>query len=103
MWRRLPDREGLLLVGPAAPTPDAGDHFEAAKAFGVRTGGTTMSTHRSRARPHSSGSTPSTSSANLQGGPQTAVTIYLTVQASCSLRGHVRYIHRRLLISRHYP
>src|SRR4051794_2105216 len=74
MWRRLPDREGLLLVGPAAPTPDAGDHLEAAKAFGVRTGGTTMSTHRSRARPHSSGSTPSTSSANLQGGPQTAVT-----------------------------
>ena len=40
---------GLLLVGPAAPPTDAGDHLDAAEAVVVRTGRTTMITHRSRA------------------------------------------------------
>ena len=40
---------GLLLVGPAAPPADAGDHLEPAEAVVVRTGRSTMSTHRSRA------------------------------------------------------
>src|SRR3954452_14162108 len=35
----------LLLLGPAPATPDAGDHLDPAKAVGLRTGRTTMSTH----------------------------------------------------------
>src|SRR4051794_2129472 len=40
----------LLLVGPAPAPADAGDHLDAAEAVVARTGRSTMSTHRSRAR-----------------------------------------------------
>ena len=39
---------GLLLVGPAPPPANAGDHLHPAKAVGLRTSRTTMITHRSR-------------------------------------------------------
>src|SRR4051795_8056597 len=41
---------GLLLVGPAPATPDACDDLDPAKAVGLRTGRSTVSTHRSRTR-----------------------------------------------------
>src|SRR3954452_12151907 len=45
----LGDDPRLVLIGPAAPPADAGDQLDAPKAVDVRTGRTTMSTHRSRA------------------------------------------------------
>ena len=39
---------GLLLVRPAPPPANAGDHLHPAKAVGLRTSRTTMITHRSR-------------------------------------------------------
>ena len=52
LWR--PDALGhdprLLLQDPAPAPADAGDHLDAAKAVGLRTGRSTMSTPRSRTR-----------------------------------------------------
>src|SRR3712207_5316613 len=45
-----------------------------------------MSTHRSKTRRHPSGPTSSTSSADLQGAPQTTVTLLGTVAAPNSRR-----------------
>ena len=65
---------GLLLVGPAPAPADAGDHLEPAEAVVARTGRSTMSTHRSRARSCRLGPSSSSSSAGPQGAPQTTVT-----------------------------
>src|SRR3954452_11248537 len=65
---------GLLLAGPAASSADAGDHLDAAEAVVVRTGRTTIITHRSRTRPPRSGPTSSASSAAAQGGLQMSLT-----------------------------
>src|SRR3954452_5875164 len=65
---------GLLLVGPAPAPADAGDHLDAAEAVVVRTGDTTIITHRSRARSCRLGPSSSSSSADPQGAPLTTVT-----------------------------
>ena len=65
----------LILVRPAAASADAGDHLHPAEAVGLRTGRTTISTHRSRTHPHRSGPTSSTSSADPQGGLQAPLTL----------------------------
>ena len=54
--------------------PISGDDLEPAEAPGFRASRRTVSTHRSKARRHPSGPTSSTSSADPQGGLQTAVT-----------------------------
>src|SRR3954453_21662542 len=70
-----PDHDpGLLLVGPAPPTVDAGDHLDPAKVAGVRTDRMTMSTYRSRTRASRFRSSSSSSSAEPQGARQTTLT-----------------------------